>query len=58
MTWAGAAVLGLGLATTGCGHTRGAEAPMDRRAQARALLAQNKPEQALALLESRGGTGP
>ena len=58
MTWAGAAVLGLGLATTGCGHTRGSEAPMDRQAQARALLAENKPEQALPLLEAEAARAP
>lgn len=57
-TWAGIAALGLGLVTTGCGHTRGAEAPVDARTQARTFLARNQPEQALPLLEAEAVRAP
>jgi tetratricopeptide (TPR) repeat protein len=57
LSWAGVAVLGLGLAT-GCGHGRAAERPLDARAQAREYLAKNQPERALPLLEAEAARAP
>jgi tetratricopeptide (TPR) repeat protein len=47
-----AAVLGLGVLATGCGHaTKATSAPLSPQAQARAYLDDNRPEQAVALLK-------
>ncbi|HEX8439431.1 MAG TPA: tetratricopeptide repeat protein [Archangium sp.] len=57
-TWAGVAVLGLGL-VTGCRHGATAgERPLDARAQAREYLATNQPERALPLLEAEFSRAP
>ncbi|HEX8824865.1 MAG TPA: hypothetical protein VF794_33405, partial [Archangium sp.] len=57
ITWAGVAVLGLGL-VTGCRHGAAAERPMDARAQAREYLSKNQPERALPLLEAEYARAP
>lgn len=57
LSWAGVAVLGLGLAT-GCGHGAAAGRPLDARAQAREYLAKNQPERALPLLEAEAARAP
>ncbi len=56
-TWAGVAVLGLGL-VTGCRHGAAAERPLDARAQAREHLEKKQPERALPLLEAEYARAP
>lgn len=56
-SWAGVAVLGLGLAT-GCRHGVATERPLDARAQAREYLEKKQPERALPLLEAESARAP
>ncbi|HEY0093421.1 MAG TPA: hypothetical protein VGB96_03820, partial [Archangium sp.] len=56
-SWAGVAVLGLGL-VTGCRHGAATERPLEPRAQAREYLEKKQPARALPLLEAEYARAP